>query len=65
MLFSCALVCLLASFGGVTLGISLKGLWVMKFGLEKAQKKMFLLGSVCVGLAILISLFSLTLQCSK
>ena len=33
------LVCILSSFGGILLALSLKGLLVIKFGLEEGQKK--------------------------
>ena len=55
MLTLICLVCLLGCFGGILLGISLKGLLVVKLGLEAAQKKMFLIGTVSILLALALS----------
>ena len=58
MLLLICVVCLLSSFGGILLGLSLKGLLVMKHGLEAGQKKMFSIGIICGAIAVLISIAS-------
>jgi len=58
MLFLICLVCLLSSFGGILLGLSLKGLLVIKYGLESGQKKMFSIGVFCGSLALVISIIA-------
>ncbi len=59
MVLIISLVCILSSFAGVLLGLSLKGLLVMKLGLEKGQKKMFNIGIIAGAGALLLSIIGL------
>ncbi len=61
MLLLISLVCVFSAFGGILLGQSLKGLLILKHGLESGQKKMFAIGLAAVGVALLLSLVGLFL----
>jgi hypothetical protein len=54
-----ALVCFFAVLGGLLAGQSLKALLLMKLGLEKAQRKMFLYGLSALGIALVLALLTL------
>ncbi len=57
MLILC-LVCVFSTIGGILLGQSLKGLLIIKEGLEKGQKKMFMIGIASILIALALSVLS-------
>ena len=56
MLLTICLVTVLSSFGGVLLAISLKGFMVIKFGLEKGQRKIMKIGLMSIAAAVFVSI---------
>ena len=62
MVFILCIVCFLSTVGGILVGQSLKAMFIMKDGLEKGQRKMFLIGLVALGVAILLSLLTLVIH---
>ncbi len=61
MLLLISLVCVFSTFGGILLGQSLKGLLILKNGLESGQKKMFAIGLGAVAVALILSMVGLFL----
>ena len=61
MVFILCIVCFLSTVGGILVGQSLKAMLIMKEGLEKGQKKMFVFGLIALGLAITVSLLTLVI----
>ena len=59
MVLILCIVCFLSTVGGILVGQSLKAMLIMKEGLEKGQRKMFIIGLSTLGLAIVLSLLSL------
>ena len=63
-MFLLSLVCIFGSFGGVLLAMALKGLLVAKFGLEPAQKKMFIIGIAAILVAVILGVLTGTCRVS-
>ena len=61
MVFILCIVCFLSTVGGILVGQSLKAILIMKEGLEKGQRKMFVFGLTALGLAITASLLALVI----
>lgn len=62
MVFILCIVCFLSTVGGILVGQSLKAMLIMKEGLEKGQRKMFVFGLTALGLAIVVSLLTLIIS---
>ena len=61
MVFILCIVCFLSTVGGILVGQSVKAMLIMKEGLEKGQRKMFVFGLTALGLAIAASLLALVI----
>ena len=60
-----SLVCIFSTIGGILLGQSLKGLLVMKNGVESGQKQMVGAGIISVALALILGLTGSSTCCNK
>ena len=59
MVLILCIVCFLSCVGGILVGQSLKAMLIMKEGLEKGQRKMFIMGLSALGLAVVLSVLTL------